>query len=102
MRRSRAARLGILGSKLVMVVIRSAHLLLKVASRLRCSDRTSRTPNCARVNCVPECSTVRIESAELAGLELALDLRVDLVLGRVRVDMAQLPRAQTAQLEDLE
>src|SRR5215218_2712143 len=74
-----------------------AHLLLQVASSCGRATVPGRHPIAQAIS--PICPTsrtgrrLRVERPELARLQLALDLGVDLVLGRVGIGVAQLPRA---------
>src|SRR5215218_7991095 len=101
----RAAQLGFLVSKHVMVVMRSCSPPAN-ASRICGRERPYQPAQREHKWCCPYCCPIasgsRVERAELARLELALELSVDLVLGRVGIGVAQLPRAQPAQLEDLQ
>src|SRR3954465_1404213 len=69
----------------------------------RSKSKVQHLPACALVRLAPP-SVVRTSSdrAELAGLELALDVLFDLMLGRVRVLAPQLPGAEALELEDLQ
>src|SRR6187200_1863651 len=88
---------GILVLKRV-VVIRSCSPPAKVASRY--GQATLAAERAARSAVVR--TSLRVERAELARLEFALDLGVDLELARVGIGVTQLPGAQPAQLEDLQ
>ena len=87
------AQLGIRVSKHVMVVIRSAHLLLQVASGCGKVTVPGQGWFAQAIRGFESESVMFLERAELAGLQLALDLGVDLVLGRVGIRVAQLPTA---------
>src|SRR5918994_7129979 len=83
----------------------------RVLSIRPCSppSRSSRSNGHGKIAAAATTAQVRLavrtrtrDGRELAGLEIALDALVDVVLGGTRVGPAQLPRAQPAQLEDLE
>src|SRR3954463_12731757 len=85
-----------------VLCISPAHLLCAVARSICRRHVTGRCGEDASGGSRTGSNPSAPEGAELARLQPALDVLVDLVLGRARIGAPQLPRAQAAELEDLQ